>query len=181
MITLLFISLVVFMAYTAITTKIYGVPNSITDTHFSIEESHPKSTWVYTLACWLTGGLALPFMLETNTGDGQFLGFFSFIGMLILGLIPLMKISNKITDYIVVGATVVVSQLWIGTSEIFWMLFVTWGLFLAYAVYFIIKNKSLGFKTVIVNMKPVFFAEIASIAGVYAVTIIHMLNGGFGN
>lgn len=91
MITLLYISISVFVLYLSAITLYRGIPDSISDTYYIIGYDRLESS-LFTWFCWLVGGTLLPYWLDNGGGA---LAFVACGGLMFVGTAPLFKSHQK--------------------------------------------------------------------------------------
>ena len=79
-----------------------------------------------------SGALLLPAAFEASTENSQFLVFLSVVGMIVLGVSPNFKGSQKTAHCIGAAMSLIFSQIWVGCNSWYWLLL--WAGFIAYMV-----------------------------------------------
>lgn len=96
MILLVLMSFILIAGYVfAMIKKMKEIPYSISDTYYALTHKF----W-FTLCMIGSGALLLPAAFEASTENSQFLVFLSVIGMIVLGVSPNFKGSQKTTHCI---------------------------------------------------------------------------------
>ena len=172
MITLILISLLTIATYSAIVTIKSGIPYSISETYYRINQKK----W-FTFVMLFTAITLLPAALENCTENSQFLIFLSVVGMGVVGLSPNFihgEKSEQIAHYIGSGMLLIFSQCWVGCNLpwalTWWIVYVMWIIFN--------YNKSgpeQNFYNRLVSTKPVFYAELIVMITVYATVLKNYL------
>lgn len=173
MMTLIIISLAIFLAYVAGTCLYFGVPASISDTYYKLERRHKGLGWLFTAMCWLVGGLLLPALLDLTPESYQFTAFLACAGLLFVGAAPQFKLS--LTGAVHYGSAVVCvvfSQIWVGFM-VWWVLLPVWIGFVAYILYGVFRHSDFfRGRIYFVESKPMFWAEVAAIGATYVAILI---------
>lgn len=164
MITLILISLLTIATYTAIVTIKSGIPYSISETYYRLN----NKKW-FTFVMLFTAITLLPAALDNSSENSQFLIFLSVAGMGVVGLSPNFihgEKSEQIAHYIGSGMLLIFSQCWVGCN-LPWVL----TLWIVYVMWIIFNyNKSSpeqNFYNRLVITKPVFYAELIVMITVY--------------
>ena len=168
MITLILISLLTIAAYTAIVTIKSGIPYSISETYYRIN----NKKW-FTFVMLFTAITLLPAALEYSSDNSQFLIFLSVAGMGVVGLSPNFihgEKSEQIAHYIGSGILLIFSQCWVGCNLPWaltcWIIYVMWIIF-----NFNKSDPEQSFYNRLVSTKPVFYAELIVMITVYATVL----------
>lgn len=174
MMTLIIISLVIFLAYVVGTCLYFGVPASISDTYYKLERRHKGLGWLFTAMCWLVGGLLLPALLEITPESYQFTAFLACAGLLFVGAAPQFKLSlTGAVHYGSAAVCVVFSQIWVGLT-VWWVLLPVWIGFISYILYGMIRHLDLfRGRIYFIESKPMFWAELAAIMATYIAVFIN--------
>lgn len=163
MTVLFLISLFVIAVYIAVVILKSGIPYSISDTYYRID----RKKW-FMFVMIVTGISLLPVALEVSSESSQFLIFLTVVGLSMVGVSPNFKgeKSERNTHYAGAIMLLVFSQLWV-YFNFKWVLLL-WVVYAACILYGLIKKKSgLSFYDDLVNLKPVFWAEITLIITTY--------------
>jgi hypothetical protein len=91
MITLLYISISVFVLYLSAITLYRGIPDSISESYYVIGEDKLESS-LFTWFCWIVAMFLLPYWMEH---DGGILAFVACTGLGFVGAAPLFKSHQK--------------------------------------------------------------------------------------
>ena len=83
--TLYALSLLVLMAYTLTSVAIFGVPKSLSDTHYLWNERWQQHSSLFTFAMMATVFPLLPVFIEYSTDNTQFLAFISAAALAFVG------------------------------------------------------------------------------------------------
>ena len=168
MIALLIFSVLTIGLYTAMVTIRSGIPCSISETYYRIE----NKKW-FTFVMLFSAFTLLPCALEISTDDSRFWFFLSVVGIAIVGISPNFIKGEKseiIAHYIGSGMLLIFSQCWVGCNLpwalTWWIVYVMWIIF-----NFIKSNPEQSFYDRLVSTKPVFYAEIIVMITVYATVL----------
>ena len=114
MIALLIFSVLTIGLYTAMVTIRSGIPCSISETYYRIE----NKKW-FTFVMLFSAFTLLPCALEISTDDSRFWFFLSVVGIAIVGISPNFIKGEKseiIAHYIGSGMLLIFSQCWVGCN-----------------------------------------------------------------
>lgn len=167
MASLIIISLVIFLAYLFMTYAWFGIPYSISETYYKLENRKKGAGILFSLMCVSVGGLLMPALLDMTPGSYQFTVFLACAGLIFVGAAPQFKLPlTNTVHYGSAAVCCVFSQLWIGLMA-WWILLPVWGGFLAYLVIHMIRQEEGSIWDRFVSAKPMFWVEIAAIGGTY--------------
>ncbi|MDR2130563.1 MAG: hypothetical protein LBP56_05270 [Odoribacteraceae bacterium] len=154
MVTLLLSSTILFAAYIAAIACKFGVPASISDSYYLLEEKWKHAGLAFTLWCFLVGVTVMACMFDASAGKTyQFLGLFAGGGLGFVGAAPLFKSRERTVHVISAAACALAAILWMGLSG-----------------YWIIAFSSLGAGIIAASFsrgKQVFWIESGIFLGVY--------------
>lgn len=172
MITLVVISLVIFLAYMAGTYKYFGIPYSISDTYYKLEKRKKGLGWLFTAMCWGVGGLLLPALLDLTPETYQFTAFLACSGLLFIGAAPQFKLPlTNAVHYGSAAVCVIASQVWVGLA-CWWVLIPIWISFIVYILYGMIRYSDFFRGNIyFLQSKPMFWAEVAALSTTYLAII----------
>ena len=172
MITLILISLLTIATFTAIVTIKSGIPYSISETYYRIN----NKKW-FTFVMLFTAITLLPAALEYSSENSQLLIFLSVACMGIVGLSPNFihgEKSEQMAHYVGSGMLLIFSQCWVGCNLpwalICWIVYVMWIVF-----NFNKSDPEQNFYNKLVSTKPVFYAELIVMITVYATVLRNYL------
>lgn len=162
MIWLIFISLLIIVAYTvAVCVKQKGIPASISATFYKLEHKQ----W-FMVTMWLTAGLLMPAVLELSEPGTEWMAFLACVGMFLVGSAPNFRdeLECRIHDS---GAILCIagSQLWVSFNSP-WLLLV-WIVWLVYTVVTMSRHVSDSIISDFLKTKPMFWVEIAALTATY--------------
>lgn len=162
MIWLIFISLLIIVAYTvAVCVKQKGIPASISATFYKLE--HPY--W-FMATMWLTACLLMPAILEISSPNTEYLSFLGLLGMFLVGVAPNFKdkFEGKIHT---TGAVMCIagSQLWVAFNNP-WCLF-PWIIYVIYTIIMMIRHHTDSIVLDFLHTKPMFWVEIIAFLNLY--------------
>ena len=162
MISLVFISLLTFAAYTtAVCVKCKGVPYSISDTFYTLDHK----LW-FGATMFLTAGFLMPAILEVTPASYQFTAFLACAGMILVGAAPNFRGGIERPIHIA-GATLclVFSQVWVALTCP-WALLV-WPVYLIYTVVMMTRHISERILDDFLQTKPMFWVEVVAFLDLY--------------
>lgn len=166
MILLVLFSFILIAGYvSAMIKKGKGIPYSISDTYYALTHKF----W-FALCMIGSGVLLLPAALESSTENSQFLVFLSVVGMVVLGVSPNFKGSEKTAHYIGAAMSLVFSQIWVGCNSWYWLLL--WSGFIAYMAISMKKHWTGNFISDFIKRKPMFWIEVISLLTVYLTCLV---------
>lgn len=172
MMTLVIISLLIFLAYMAGTYKYFGIPYSISDTYYKLEKRKKSLGWLFTVMCWGVGGLLLPALLDMTPESYQFTAFLACAGLLFVGAAPQFKLPlTNAVHYGAAAVCVIFSQIWVGLT-CSWILISVWLAFIIYTVVGMSKQVTGSLWNDFVETKPMFWCEIAALVTTYLTYIL---------
>lgn len=170
MIGLVILSILIISSYMiAICVKTKGIPYSISATYYAIEHKMAFS-WCMTL----TAMFIFPAIWDMSTTfTMKLLAVLACVGMLGVGLAPDFKDSwiNKV-HCVSAGSTLVASQLWVGCTDVWWLLVPIWTIFIVYVVFKMFKNVSNNIWDDFISAKPMFWCEIAALVTKFGSVLI---------
>lgn len=164
MIALLIFSVLTIGLYTAMVTIRSGIPCSISETYYRIE----NKKW-FTFVMLFTAFTLLPCALVISTDDSRFLFFLSVVGITIVGVSPNFiqgEKSEVIAHYVGSVILLICSQMWVYFNTP--LLLILWVLYLLVEVVLFLRlssNEKIFDR--IIYLKPVFWAEIIVIITIY--------------
>lgn len=141
------------------------IPYSISDTYYALTHKF----W-FTLCMIGSGELLLPAALEASSENSQFLVFLSVVGMIVLGVSPNFKGSQKTAHCIGAAMSLIFSQIWVGCNAWYWLFL--WVGLIAYLAISISENWTGNFIVTLVKRKPMFWIEIVSLLTVFLTCLI---------
>lgn len=173
--TLVIISLCVFLVYLTGMYVYFGIPASISDTYYKLEKRKKGAGWLFTAMCWAVAGTLLPAWLDMTPDTYQFTAFLACAGLLFVGAAPQFKL--KLTGGVHYGSAaicVIFSQIWVGLT-CWWLLPMVWGVFLIGMALHTLKEKEGNLITRFLSARPMFWVEIVSFMAVYSCVFIKLL------
>lgn len=149
------ISLSIFLCYIVSMITIFGIPASISDTYYLLENKRKGLGWMFTAMCVGVGGLLLPALLYITPDTFQFTSFLACGSLLFVGVASQFK--TPLTRQVHYGAAaicVLFSQLWVAMTY-WWVLVPIW---LAFVGYIFLKKE---------KRNIIFWAEICALTSTY--------------
>ncbi|WP_195375498.1 MULTISPECIES: glycosyl transferase [Parabacteroides] len=173
MMTLIIISLVIFLAYLTGTYKYFGIPYSISDTYYKLENRKKGAGWLFSAMCVSVGGLLLPALLELTPESYQFTAFLACAGLIFVGAAPQFKLPlTGSVHYGSAAVCVIFSQIWVGLT-CWWVLLPVWISFIGYILYGMFRYSDFfRGRIYFIESKPMFWAEIAALGATYVTIFI---------
>lgn len=167
MMTLIIISLVIFLAYLAGMYKYFGIPYSISDTYYELEKRKKGLGWLFSAMCVSVGSLLLPALLDMTPESYQFTAFLTCASLIFVGAAPQFKMSlTGSVHYGAAAVCVIFSQVWVGLTY-WWVLIPIWLAFIVYTVVTMSKHVTGNMWSDFVSTKPMFWAEVAAMVATY--------------
>lgn len=147
------VSLVIFLAYLVGMYIYFGIPASLSDTYYKLENRHKGAGWFFTAMCWGVSLPLIPYLLDVTPAGYQFTAFLACAGLMFVGAAPQFKLSlTGPVHYVSAALCCSAAVLWCVLSG-YW--FVPLATFLA-----------AGLLTLRYG-KPMFWIEIAAFAATY--------------
>lgn len=172
MITLIIISFIIFLAYVSGMILYFGVPASISDTYYKLENRHKGAGWLFTAFCWGLAGTLLPAWIDMTPESYQFTCFLSAAGLMFVGAAPQFKLSlTGSVHYGSAAVCVIFSQLWVGLT-CWWVLIPIWLAFILYTVVAMSKHVTGSLRGDFISTKPMLWCEVAAIGASYVTIFI---------
>lgn len=167
MMTLVIISLIIFLAYLVGIYKYFGIPCSISETYYKLENRQKDLGWAFTFMCYSVGGLILPALLDRTPESYQFTAFLACAGLIFVGAAPQFKLSlTGSVHYGSAAICVVFSQIWVGLM-CWWVLIPVWLAYIIYTVVCMSKHITGSMRSDFVSTKPMFWIEVSAIVATY--------------
>lgn len=166
MILLVLMSFILIAGYVfAMIKKMKEIPYSISDTYYALTHKF----W-FGLCMTGSGALLLPAAFETSSENSRFLVFLSVIGMIVLGVSPNFKGSQKNAHCIGAAMSLIFSQIWVCCNSWYWLLL--WAGFIAYMAISMKKHRTGNFISDFIKRKPMFWIEVISLLTVYLTCLV---------
>jgi hypothetical protein len=110
---LLFILFSLFIAYIATVIRLFGVPDSISESFYLLESKRRGLGYIFTGWCFVTGIGVAALMFEIAAGQWwQFLGLFAGGGLCFAGAAPLFRSSERVIHICGAGVCALASIIW---------------------------------------------------------------------
>lgn len=165
MIALLIFSVLTIGLYAVMVTIRSGIPCSISETYYRIE----NKKW-FTFVMLFTAFTLLPCALEISTDDSRFLFFLSVVGITIVGVSPNFikgEKSEVIAHYTGSVILLICSQIWVYFNTP--VLLLLWILYLLVEITLFCRLPSTErFLDRVIHLKPVYWAEIIVMITIYS-------------
>lgn len=147
------VSLVIFLAYLIGMYMYFGIPASLSDTYYKLENRRKGAGWLFTGMCWGVAFPLLPYLLDVTPPSYQFTAFLACAGLMFVGAAPQFKLS--LTGPVHYGGAAVCSA-----SAVLWCILSGY--------WFIPFNAFLIFGWVALRYgRPMFWIEIAAFTSIY--------------
>lgn len=167
MTTLIIISFIIFLAYLAMTYVWFGIPYSISDTYYKLENRKKGAGWLFSAMCISVGGLLLPALLDMTPDSYQFTAFLACAGLIFVGMAPQFKLPlTNTVHYGSAAICCIFSQIWVGLT-CWWLLLPVWTTYLIYIIMYMVKHKEGTIRYRFVSAKPMFWCEVAAVGATY--------------
>lgn len=147
------VSLVIFLAYMIGMYVHFGIPASLSDTYYKLENRRKGAGWLFTAMCWGVALPLLPYLLDVTPAGYQFTAFLACAGLMFVGAAPQFKLS-------LTGPVHYVSAAVCCSSAILWCILSGY--------WFIPFNAFLIYGWVALRYgKPMFWIEMAAFTSMY--------------
>lgn len=167
MTSLIIISLIIFLVYMTGMYLYFGIPYSISDTYYKLENRKKGAGWLFSAMCILVGGLLLPALLNMTPDSYQFTAFLACAGLIFVGAAPQFKLPlTNTVHYGSAAVCCIFSQIWVGLT-CWWLLLPVWGAFLTYIIIHMARHKEGAIWDRFVSAKPMFWCEVAAVGATY--------------
>lgn len=128
-----FIAFIIYLIYNGIAIKLFGIPESLSDTYYLYKEKKDWMRIFFPLMMFSMVGLLMPAWLEISTGSMlQFLAFLAAASIAFVGAAPTFK--NGGMDYkvhsISAYCAAVFSILWVVLVSKLWIMPIIWFVFI---------------------------------------------------
>lgn len=152
------VSLVIFLAYMIGMYVHFGIPASLSDTYYKLENRRKGAGWLFTAMCWGVALPLLPYLLDVTPAGYQFTAFLACAGLMFVGAAPQFKLS-------LTGPVHYVSAAVCCSSAILWCILSGY--------WFIPFNAFLIYGWVALRYgKPMFWIEMAAFTSMYVCVFI---------
>ena len=163
MTTFAILSLLTILAYTVTMVIKEGVPYSVSDTYYSLENK-----WAFSVSVILSALLLMPSAFQESTESSEFLVFLFTAGQCLVGTAPHFRgWQNKMH---ISGAVLllVCSQVWVGLNHSIVLL--TWIPYLIFTLIAVFRSER-GFVPSLLDTKPLFWIEVVSFINIYLIVL----------
>lgn len=131
-----FLAFLLYVAYNSAAIKLFGVPESLSNTFYLYKEKHPLLCVLFPLFMVGMVALLLPAWLELTAASAlQFLVFLACVGILFTGFAPAFKgckLESKVHKISAICAALF-SLLWVIFVSKMWVLIIVWLVIVAVA------------------------------------------------
>lgn len=141
---LIIIATFIYVAYNAIATAIFGIPESLSNTYYLYKEKYNKG-WLFSLMMYLVVALMMPAWITLSEGSNfQFLAFLAPAAIMFVGTAPRFKdfkLENKVHTYSAIIAAAC-SLLWVILVTPYWYVILIWFGYISLASIFTSSYKT---------------------------------------
>lgn len=158
------LSLLTIAIYTVVMVIKEGVPYSVSDTYYSLEQHK----WAFSVAVILSALLLMPAAFQASTENSEFLVFLFTAGQCLVGTAPHFKgWQHKLH---IAGAVLLLicSQIWVGINHP--IVLITWIPYLIFTLIAVFRSKR-GFVPYLLDTKPLFWIEVVSFINIYLIVL----------
>lgn len=160
MITITLLSLAIILTYVGVMVYRNGIPYSVSDTYYSLEQ-HKLA---FSVSVILSALLLMPAAFQESTESSEFLVFLFTVGQCLVGTAPHFKgWQHKLH---ITGAVLLLicSQVWVGLN---WpIVLLTWVPYLIITIIAVFRSDR-GFITALLDTKPLFWVEVVAFINLY--------------
>lgn len=164
MITLTILSLLTIAIYTVVMVCRNGIPYSVSDTYYSLEQHK----WAFSVSVILSALLLMPSAFQASTESSEFLVFLFTAGQCLVGTAPHFKGWQHKLHIIGAVLLLVCSQVWVGLNHPIVML--TWVPYLIFTLISVFRSDR-GFVPSVLDTKPLFWIEVVSFINIYLIVL----------
>ncbi|MFR0993170.1 MAG: hypothetical protein ACLSGQ_00940 [Parabacteroides distasonis] len=127
---LIFASIAIFLLYIGSMVFMFGVPWSISNTYYLLEEKRKGLGWLFTVFCYGVDGFLLPGWLNVTPEGYQFTCFLSAAGLAFVGTAAQFK--ERLTNTVHYTAAIICclfSQIWCFAAGFWWLSLLSFAFF----------------------------------------------------
>lgn len=127
---LIFASIAIFLLYIGSMVFMFGVPWSISNTYYLLEEKRKGLGWLFTVFCYGVGVFLLPGWLNVTPEGYQFTCFLSAAGLAFVGTAAQFKESlTNAVHYTAAVICCLFSQIWCFAAGFWWLSLLSFAFF----------------------------------------------------
>ena len=145
--------------------KVRGVPNSVSDTYYSLKHK----LW-FLATMWITAGTLMPAILEVSKPNTEFLAFIACVGMVLVGAAPNFKNDERRAHLAGAYLCIIGSQIWVAVNT--WYFLSLWLIWMAYTIIKVVKQDEGTFVYKFMSTKPMFWIEVTALVSTYLAVLI---------
>lgn len=131
--TLTLIALALFVAYIAIAIRLFGVPESLSNTYYLYEARHKGFGWFFTGFMWLLALLLLPSWIGTSVNIGPWMSNFTFLSFIAAAAIAFVGTAPKFHDDMDGKVHVIAASICAATA-ILWDFVICWHIWYVFFI-----------------------------------------------
>lgn len=117
--TLLFTSAAIFIVYIITILVIFGIPPSISETYYLVEEKRKGLGVIFTFSLWAIGFILLPYWVLHSPENTQFLAFLAASGIILTGAAKEFKGYERAAHFVGATTSAAASLLWLILNSLF--------------------------------------------------------------
>lgn len=161
MIVITLISMAIILTYVGVMVYRNGIPYSVSDTYYSLEQHK----WAFSVSVILSALLLMPAAFQESTESSEFLVFLFTVGQCLVGTAPHFKGWQHKLHIAGAMLLLVCSQVWVGINHPIVLL--TWIPYLILTLIAVFRSER-GLITAVLNTKPLFWIEVVSFINIYS-------------
>lgn len=123
------IAFAIYFIYNCIAVCRFGVPKSLSMTHYLFSEPYPKLKWCFPVMMVLMAGLLMPAWIDLSEGHNlQFMSFLAAVGIIMVGMVPNFK-DGSFYQNLHTGAAIfaaIFAILWVCLVAHMWYIVLIW-------------------------------------------------------
>lgn len=166
---LTFVALALFVAYNAVAIKLFGIPESLSNTYYLYEAKHKGLGWLFTCFMWTLAFLLLPAWIATSEGVGPWMSNFTFLSFFSAAAIAFVGTAPKFHDT-AEGKIHVISASICAATAILWDFVICWHIWYVFFIALAIVISVCAFTKTFKECK-VYWMEMMAFVPTFAVLI----------
>lgn len=127
------VALVLFVVYNAVAIRLFGVPESLSNTYYLYEAKHKGLGWLFTGFMWVLSLLLLPCWISTSVNMGPWMNYFTFLSFLSAAAIAFVGTAPKFHDE-AEGRIHVISASLCAATAIAWDFVICWNIWYVFVI-----------------------------------------------
>lgn len=133
------IAIIIFILYLGVNIKWFGIPSSLSNTYYLLEEKKKGLGVMFTLMTWLVVFLLMPVWLDKTPENSQFLAFLASASLLFVGTASQFKMPmTREVHFVSAGICLLTSQIWLMVIGVWYIPIIVYAL---YALYYFFRSK----------------------------------------